>query len=200
VQSERGKVGRNDPCWCGSGEKYKRCHEDREKAAPVNPFALEQQHKRILGKKLCLHPEASERKCSGSIVKAHTVQRSGGLSRIAVDGHVLVFDSSIATMLANRGALVPERIGINRASTFTGFCGYHDSSTFVEIEQKPSQATPKQNTLLGYRGLCRELFVKSAAYEALPLLRQTDRGNGPSCQRLADRQFSERPCTVRKDF
>ena len=19
-------VGRNDPCWCGSGKKYKRCH------------------------------------------------------------------------------------------------------------------------------------------------------------------------------
>ena len=21
-----GKVGRNDPCWCGSGKKYKKCH------------------------------------------------------------------------------------------------------------------------------------------------------------------------------
>jgi preprotein translocase subunit SecA len=20
------KLGRNDPCWCGSGKKYKRCH------------------------------------------------------------------------------------------------------------------------------------------------------------------------------
>ncbi|MCI0344377.1 MAG: SEC-C domain-containing protein [Chloroflexi bacterium] len=20
------KIGRNDPCWCGSGQKYKRCH------------------------------------------------------------------------------------------------------------------------------------------------------------------------------
>ena len=26
------KVGRNDPCWCGSGKKYKYCHgrEDSE--------------------------------------------------------------------------------------------------------------------------------------------------------------------------
>jgi preprotein translocase subunit SecA len=23
---ERDKIGRNDPCWCGSGKKYKRCH------------------------------------------------------------------------------------------------------------------------------------------------------------------------------
>jgi preprotein translocase subunit SecA len=23
---ETEKVGRNDPCWCGSGKKYKKCH------------------------------------------------------------------------------------------------------------------------------------------------------------------------------
>jgi preprotein translocase subunit SecA len=26
VRRERPKVGRNDPCWCGSGKKYKHCH------------------------------------------------------------------------------------------------------------------------------------------------------------------------------
>ena len=26
VKSEQESVGRNDPCWCGSGKKYKRCH------------------------------------------------------------------------------------------------------------------------------------------------------------------------------
>jgi preprotein translocase subunit SecA len=26
VRSERDKIGRNDPCWCGSGKKFKRCH------------------------------------------------------------------------------------------------------------------------------------------------------------------------------
>ena len=26
VNSEHENVGRNDPCWCGSGKKYKRCH------------------------------------------------------------------------------------------------------------------------------------------------------------------------------
>jgi preprotein translocase subunit SecA len=24
--ASQGKIGRNDPCWCGSGKKYKRCH------------------------------------------------------------------------------------------------------------------------------------------------------------------------------
>ena len=26
VVSDREQIGRNDPCWCGSGKKYKRCH------------------------------------------------------------------------------------------------------------------------------------------------------------------------------
>jgi preprotein translocase subunit SecA len=26
VTSEREKIGRNDPCWCGSGKKFKKCH------------------------------------------------------------------------------------------------------------------------------------------------------------------------------
>jgi preprotein translocase subunit SecA len=26
VVAEQEKIGRNDPCWCGSGKKYKKCH------------------------------------------------------------------------------------------------------------------------------------------------------------------------------
>jgi preprotein translocase subunit SecA len=26
VKSEHERVGRNDPCWCGSGKKFKHCH------------------------------------------------------------------------------------------------------------------------------------------------------------------------------
>ena len=25
------KLGRNDPCWCGSNKKYKRCHEHADR-------------------------------------------------------------------------------------------------------------------------------------------------------------------------
>ncbi len=36
VRRERPKVGRNDPCWCGSGQKYKKCHgkDEKDKANP----------------------------------------------------------------------------------------------------------------------------------------------------------------------
>jgi preprotein translocase subunit SecA len=26
VVADHEKVGRNDPCWCGSGKKFKKCH------------------------------------------------------------------------------------------------------------------------------------------------------------------------------
>ena len=26
AQQPSGKIGRNDPCYCGSGKKYKKCH------------------------------------------------------------------------------------------------------------------------------------------------------------------------------
>jgi len=36
MELARGRPGRNDPCWCGSGQKYKKCHLDADaRAAPA---------------------------------------------------------------------------------------------------------------------------------------------------------------------
>jgi methionyl aminopeptidase len=32
------KIGRNDPCWCGSGRKYKQCHEAMDRK--IDSFAV----------------------------------------------------------------------------------------------------------------------------------------------------------------
>ena len=32
VRRDKPKVGRNDPCWCGSGKKYKNCHMREDQA------------------------------------------------------------------------------------------------------------------------------------------------------------------------
>jgi len=29
-EEEIPRLGRNDPCWCGSGKKYKRCHLEQD--------------------------------------------------------------------------------------------------------------------------------------------------------------------------
>ena len=38
--SRRGKVGRNDPCWCGSGKKYKKCHLLEDEKNPGKNYHL----------------------------------------------------------------------------------------------------------------------------------------------------------------
>ncbi|TMQ32378.1 MAG: hypothetical protein E6K70_18875 [Planctomycetota bacterium] len=37
--------GRNQPCWCGSGEKFKHCHLGRSEQEPVNPWQAEPQRR-----------------------------------------------------------------------------------------------------------------------------------------------------------
>ncbi|MGF7073891.1 SEC-C metal-binding domain-containing protein [Mucilaginibacter sp. 3215] len=34
------KAGRNDPCPCGSGKKYKNCHWGKDEIAPAQPVAI----------------------------------------------------------------------------------------------------------------------------------------------------------------
>ena len=34
-----GRIGRNDPCWCGSGKKYKKCHIGQLPPAGATPTA-----------------------------------------------------------------------------------------------------------------------------------------------------------------
>ena len=37
--SEKQKLRRNDPCWCGSGKKYKHCHRRQDQAEEIGPTA-----------------------------------------------------------------------------------------------------------------------------------------------------------------
>lgn len=163
MKKHKNKIGRNDPCWCGSGKKYKKCHYGRESMEKQSPFSAEKQLIKNYSKKYCLHPGASENECNGYIVKAHTIQRSGGLSKIAENGHVLAFRPNMKTLIETGGKILPKPLGIRKASTFTGFCEYHDSSTFERIEKHPFKTEKEQCFLLSYRALCRELFTKKAA-------------------------------------
>lgn len=110
------KLGRNDSCWSGSKIKYKKCHLDRD-----NMPALSKQHvltelSESRSKKYCLHPKASEANCKGGIVKAHTIQRSGGLSKIAEKGHVMRLNLDMSSPPTNPTLLMPKLIGVRMAS------------------------------------------------------------------------------------
>ena len=176
------KYNRNDPCWCGSGKKYKKCHYGREDETPDNPFVVFSKLKKGFSKKYCMHPDAPNG-CEGKIVKAHSIQKSRSLKSIARNGHVLRYDPSVE-MLDMKGVPHPKESGINTASTFTGFCAHHDQATFSIVEQGDFVPSEETCTLAGYRQLCRELFAKRASLESYGDIRKSaDRGKSLQEQR-----------------
>src|SRR5580698_490327 len=88
------KIGRNDPCWCGSGQKYKRCHLNREAETRLPFAAIAQQTLAVAKIEHCLHPSAAPDVCD-KVISAHTIQRSRVLDRITdSDNHVRTFYSA----------------------------------------------------------------------------------------------------------
>ena len=168
------KMQRNEPCWCGSGKKWKRCHRDRESQQPIE---FGQQLHQMYGefqKGYCSHPEASPDNC-GRIVRAHTVQRRGGLTAIAENGHVVSAKTGFQN-LSRSGTFLPSEVGVRSASTFMGFCDTHDNSMFKSVETVPVQLTPECCFLLGFRATSYELLQKRAALRSVSITRESDRG------------------------
>ena len=65
----------------------------------------------------------------------------------------------------------PEEIGINKATTFSGFCSTHDTELFSPLESAAFKFEWRQIALLGYRAVCRELYQKDAEIAAADAMR-----------------------------
>lgn len=167
-------IGRNDPCWCLSGKKYKKCHLDRDKQIPIDRAELERHGKQR--EKKCSAFDLQDGLCSGSIIQAHTISKSGSLKTISESGHVMGTKPSLAQLIKNNGKLTLSKVGINQASTFSGFCSYHDKELFSPLEDAPIILSDEQLFLLAYRSLSRELYAKQETTKTAELLRQSDRG------------------------
>jgi hypothetical protein len=183
-------MGRNEPCWCGSNKKWKHCHKDRDKQAPVPVFKHVHKMRERLMQGRCVHPLAGSDTCSGEPIRAHTVQRNGGLSAIAEAGHVISVLAAFQDLHKNSGVLTPRSVGVGSASTFTGFCNYHDTSMFRRVEVGTKELSVENCFLLSFRALAYELITKEAAIAALPLMRETDRGRPYDEQILAQEYLS----------
>lgn len=176
------KIGRNDPCWCGSGKKFKRCHLGREAEEPIQLWQVDKEFKRRFETRQCLAPIPWRRDCSSQISRAHTVRRSGSLQRIARNGHVYSHTMSTQRLRKTGGLVSPQLVGINKASTFTGFCAKHDRSIFAPVENRTFTATPEQCFLLSYRAVARETFTRAVLAPMSELRRNIDRGKPPWAQ------------------
>lgn len=170
------KLGRNEKCWCGSGKKFKNCHLDRENQTQISPWEMAKELRRAYSAKLCLAPKKFQESCSNKIARAHTVPKSESLRQIARDGHIYSFVPSFENFKKNNGLIVPELCGVNKASTFTGFCTNHDDALFGPIEKQNFVGKPEQCFLLAYRALARETYTKSAAIKNSDIHRDADKG------------------------
>lgn len=170
------RIGRNDPCWCDSGKKYKHCHLDREYQAEVTKGEIISNASKARVKASCFHSPVDSAHCNGKIIQSHTVSKSGSLRRIAKDGHVLNFKPNINTLYKTGGVFEIVEVGISQASTFPGFCAHHDKSLFAPIEDQVFQVNSYHATLLGYRALSREYYAKFHQAAGNPFLATMDKG------------------------
>jgi hypothetical protein len=88
-----------------------------------------------------------------SIKSSHTISKKLFLGAIEEDGHVLrpKFD------YASRSFIL-DKIGVNLASTFPGFCTVHEA-LFQDFEEKNQFNTPQHFNLKLYRTMVKMSFV-----------------------------------------
>lgn len=166
------KIKNSDLCLCGSGKLFKSCckgkvnmckknYEDDVLNNPNRLNHLLQQKMKATDYKICFHPEQD--KCKLPIKNAHTLQNNGVLSIVAEKNHVMVTD------LFNkvRGGSVIRKVSKNDATTFYGFCEYHDSVIFKDIELIEYNNQIKQNFLYAYRTCAQEYHKKTRAIKVL---------------------------------
>lgn len=96
--------------------------------------------------------------CSKKPIKAHSIQKNKILKHISINGKVISGDIQ-KTLFTQEF----EEVGINSASTFFGFCNYHDTSIFSEIENQDYIESQEQNFLYAYRACALEYVKKIEA-------------------------------------
>lgn len=105
----------------------------------------------------CMHPDHST--CQGVIIRSHTIQKNKALRTIEENGHVYSLIQKTLT-----GSIIKlHSEGINEASTFNGFCKYHDNELFKCIDDYDFIPTDEQVFMITYRTLAREAYQKQAA-------------------------------------
>ncbi len=103
--------------------------------------------------KKCVFPDHTS--CSEKVIKAHSIQRNKILKHIAENG--MVISADIQKTLFTKEF---DEIGIKSVSTFFGFCNYHDTNIFSEIENKEYVSSIEQNFLHAYRACALEYVKK----------------------------------------
>jgi hypothetical protein len=151
-------------CWCGSGRKYKKCHRFRHEKQPYAlGWLLKEQNKIFWKRRQCMHPMASRETCSGKIIDAHSIQRKGPIEKITCErNHVCRIESAM-----DGSGMTLSEIGWKKASTFPGYCSFHDTNLFSKLENVRFSGSHEQCVIQAFRNVCNELYKKQSFIESL---------------------------------
>jgi len=169
------KIGRNDRCWCGSGEKFKNCHWQRE-FQPSRPSGYyDNRFHQIEQQTRYCSCDFDSANCSKEIVRAHSISKSVSLSEIADDGQVefLEIDSS---KYESSDYVKFKRRGVRLASTVQAFCSHHDNALFYQLDRLDAANKQLFYWQLFYRAVCFECYRKVVAVAHSTASRDIDRG------------------------
>jgi hypothetical protein len=128
--------------------------------------------KRLANVGKCLHFNA-DADC-GKPIRSHSIQKAGQLRNIAEGGHVYRVGVVPPETVHKPPQIDMLKVGLNKVSTFPGFCDFHDSELFAPIDNFLLNPTDQQVFLYAYRCLCRELFVKRNAVSLMTAMCDRD--------------------------
>lgn len=180
-----GRLGRNDPCWCPSGLKYKKCHWRREDQAPENPFEMRKRLGNIQKRRFCFCDSGSD-PCSKVFAASHSISRSASLKLISERSHVSEIRGDFPSIGGHHSyceTIDVVEVSINKASTFHGFCDLHDARLFAQLDRLDMGNPSLFFWQLFYRAVAFEKFRKLVAYEFADQARLLDKGTDIFVQR-----------------
>ena len=127
-------MNRNDLCWCGSGRKYKKCHQDYDEHLREMKFDFTKGQIRPM-KKLINNPKDIEAVRAAGVVNDGALDLMDEMVQPGVD--TLTLDNAVAKFLESKGAI----------SADLGFEGY-PRYTCISVNDVVCHGIPSKDTIL----------------------------------------------------
>lgn len=127
-------MNRNDLCWCGSGRKYKKCHQDYDEHLREMKFDFTKGQIRPM-KKLINNPKDIEAVRAAGVVNDGALDLMDEMVQPGVD--TLTLDNAVAKFLESKGAV----------SADLGFEGY-PRYTCISVNDVVCHGIPSKDTIL----------------------------------------------------
>ncbi|HOY24568.1 MAG TPA: metal-binding protein [Cellvibrio sp.] len=164
------KTQKQERCWCGSDKYFSDCHYEKQLRRKITEAEIRTNISHIMDDMEYCCASFDSQHCGTFIKGAHTIQRGRVLASMAKDGQIGTFYRNTHGFEDTKSI----QTGIKRkASIFYGFCDYHDTELFKNIEISEFIASPENCWASSYRAICHEYYQKNSAKKAV----QWQKGN-----------------------